>query len=418
MGWGWRVVRGEAAGAAVSVWVPPGAEARLRQVVRHAWVHSPAWRARLAAAGMEPDRVAGPADLAALPVLRKDDLGDLQAQGRPFGGLLGEPVARLARIFVSPGDVYDPQGTRADYWRFGRALAAAGFAAGDVVMNCASYHLSPLGFILDEAARSLGCVVIPAGVGQQDLQVRVLEHTGAVGYLGLPSYLLALLEKAQAEGRRLALRKAFVTAEPLPPSLRDRLAGYGVDVFQGYGTADLGLVAYECPVRQGMHLDDGVVVEICDPDGRPVPPGEVGEVVVTLLDETYPLLRFGTGDLSALVPEPCPCGRVAPRIRGWLGRAGEAVKVRGVFVYPRQIEEALARWGGQVARWRAVVDRDQRHRDRLVVEVEPTPGAQVDPAAVAEAVKAVTRVTPEVALVPPGTLPAGAKKLEDVRRWG
>lgn len=400
-----------------SVALPAGTLARFRGLVQHAWEHSPVQRARLEQAGLSPERVQVPADLHALPVMRKEQLGLLQAEGRPFGGLLGEEPGALARIFLSPGDVYDPQGARPDYWRFGVALAAAGFRRGEVVMNCASYHLSPLGFIFDAAARSLGCVVIPAGVGQQELQIKVLADTRATGYLGLPSYLLALLEKAAAAGTPLHLRRAFVTAEPLPPSLRARLAEFGVDVYQGYGTADLGLVAYECPEKHGMHVDDGVLLELCDPDGRPVPPGEVGEVVVTLLDETYPLLRFGTGDLSALLLEPCPCGRPSPRIRGWLGRANDVVKVRGMFVYPRQLEAALGRFPGQVARWQAVVDRDEQHRDRLTIMVEPAPGATVDAGAVAEAVKAATRLTAGVELVAPGVLPDGARPLDDRRKW-
>lgn len=394
------------------------ADAPLQALVRHAWAHSPVQRARLEQAGLHPDQVRHLADLRPLPVLRKEDLGALQARGRPFGGLLGEAPGALARIFLSPGDIYDPQGARPDYWRFGTALAAAGFGPGQVVMNCFSYHLSPAGFMFDAAARALGCVVIPGGVGQQELQVRVLAETGATGYMGLPSYLLALLEKAAAAGQPLQLQRAFVTAEPLPPSLRQKLTGYGVDVYQGYGTADLGLVAYECPARQGMHLEEtGVRVELCDPDGLPVAAGEVGELVVTLLDPTYPLLRFGTGDLSALVPEPCPCGRAAPRIRGWLGRANDVVKVRGLFVYPRQLEQALAPFAGQVARWQAVVDRDDQHRDRLTLLLEPAPGAAPDLAGVAAAVKAATRVTAAVAAIGPGAIPPGARLLDDRRTW-
>lgn len=400
-----------------SVWVAAEAAGRLAEVVRHAAAESPVWRERLQAAGIDPAAVRTPADLRALPVLRKENLGPLQATGRPFGGLLGVPLHQLQRIFYSAGDIYDPQGPGADFWRFSTALAAAGFGPGDVVMNCASYHLSPLGFIFDAAARAAGCVVIPAGVGQQDLQVRILAEAGVTGFLGLPSYLLALLEKAAAEGHTLQLRKAFVAAEPLPPSLRERLQSFGVDVYQGYGTADLGLVAYECGTKTGMHLDPEVVVEICDPDGNPVPWGEVGEVVVTLLDPAYPLLRFGTGDLSAFMAPGCDCSREAPRIKGWLGRRGDAVKVRGIFLYPRQVEEALAPMAGQLARWRAVVDRGPDHVDRLTIEVEAAPGAAPDPEAVAAAVRAATRLRAEVSLVPPGSIPEGARRLEDRREW-
>ncbi|MFZ5818000.1 MAG: phenylacetate--CoA ligase family protein [Bacillota bacterium] len=399
-----------------SIWIPPDGLERLRATVAHAWERSPAQRARLEAAGLEPAALAGPEALQRLPVMRKEALGSLQAADHPFGGLLGEEMGRLARIFLSPGEIYDPQGDRPDYWRFREALAAAGFGPGQVVANCFSYHLTPAGFMFDGAARSLGCVVIPAGVGQQEMQIKMMAETGASGYIGLPSYLLALLEKAVAMGRELRLRRALVTGEPLPPALRARLGEFGVEVFQAYGTADLGLVAYECPERQGMHLDDGVLVELCDPDGVPVAAGEVGEVVVTLLEPVYPLIRFGTGDLSALLTEDCPCGRPSLRIKGWMGRANDVVKVRGMFVYPRQIQEALAGFAGQVSRWQAVVERDEHHRDHLLVLLEPH-GEGPPPAQVAEAVRAATRLGCEVRLVGPGAIPEGARPLEDRRRW-
>lgn len=385
-----------------SIWIPPDGAARLAKVVAHAFAHSPAQRERLAAADVDPAAVAGPASLVRVPVMRKSELGSLQAEQRPFGGLLGGEVGDLARIFLSPGDLYDPQGAGPDYWRFGRALAAAGFGRGDIVLNCFSYHLSPAGFIFDAAARACGAVVIPAGVGQMEMQLKVLADTGANAFVGLPSYLLALLE------RGASFTKAFVSAEPLPPSLRARLEAYGVAVFQGYGTADLGLVAYECTAKQGMHLDEGVILEICDPDGQPVTAGEIGEVVVTLLDPTYPLIRFGTGDLSALVTEPCSCGRASLRMRGWLGRANDVVKVRGMFVYPRQLEEAMSGFAG---RWQAVVERDESYRDRLILQVEgPADG-------VGEAVRSATRLNAEVVQVAEGTILPGAPALDDRRRW-
>lgn len=397
-----------------SVWVSPaGRDGLLQANVARAWAYSPVQRARLEEAGIDPDRVMGPEDLRRLPVMRKEDLGAIQALGRPFGGLLGEELGDLARIFLSPGDIYDPQGDRPDFWRLGRALMAAGFERGEVVINCFNYHLSPAGFMFDGAARATGCVVIPAGVGQQEMQIRVIRETGATAYVGLPSYLLALLEKA---GGELPLRKALVTGEPLPPTLRARIQEFGVDLYQAYGTADLGLVAYECSQKEGMHLDEGVVVEFCDPNGDPVPVGEVGEMVVTLLDPTYPLLRFGTGDLSALVAGPCACGRTALRMKGWLGRANDVVKVRGMFVYPRQLEEAMAPFADRVARWQAVVERDQQHRDhlRLLVEVQ---GDLPDMGVLAEAIRSATRLTAGVEAVGAGTLPEGAPRLEDRRRW-
>ncbi|MFZ5827799.1 MAG: phenylacetate--CoA ligase family protein [Bacillota bacterium] len=402
--------------SAPSIWTSPDGLARLRAVVAHAWERSPAQRARLEAAGIDPVAVSGPESLQPLPVMRKEALGSLQAADHPFGGLLGEDIGSLARIFLSPGEIYDPQGGRPDYWRFRPALEAAGFGPGQVVANCFNYHLTPAGFMFDDAARALGCVVIPAGVGQQEMQVKVLAETGASGYIGLPSYLLALLEKAGAMGRELSLRRALVTGEPLPPALRARLGEYGVDVYQAYGTADLGLVAYECPERQGMHLEPGALVELCDPEGVPVPAGEVGEIVVTLLETTYPLLRFGTGDLSALVTEPCACGRPSLRIKGWMGRANDVVKVRGMFVYPRQIEEAMAGFAGQVARWQAVVERDEHHRDHLILCVEAKGGGPA-PGAVVEAVRSATRLSCEVRPIAPGVIADGAPRLEDRRKW-
>lgn len=396
----------------LSRWVPPGAEPRVRAVVARAREQSPFWRERLAAAGVDPGLADGVESLAVLPVLRKESLGQVQAAAPPFGGLLAEPVERLARIFVSPGDIYDPQGETADFWRFSRALEAAGFRAGDRVINCFSYHLTPAGFMFDSAARALGCVVVPAGVGQQELQVRVTAAVGATGYVGLPSYLLALLRRAADMGLTLPLRRAVVTGEPLPPALREEIASFGVAVYQAYGTADVGLIGHECGQGPGLHLNAGVLVEICDPDGRVVPMGEVGEVVVTLLDETYPLLRFGTGDLSAMSREPCACGEPSLLLRGWLGRVGDVAKVRGIFLYPRQLEEAMAALTG-VERWRAVVERDAHHRDLLRIQV----AGPADPQAVRQAVQSAVRLNPEVESVPADAIPADGPRFEDRRRW-
>ncbi len=403
----------------LSRWVPPGGEERLRMVLAAAREGSAVWRERLDAADIGFDGAGvgfegtGGAAWLALPVLRKESLGSVQAESPPFGGLLGEPVENLARIFVSPGDVYDPQGTDPDYWRFSRALAAAGFRRGDRVLNCFSYHLTPAGFMFDAASRALGCVVVPAGVGQQELQIRIARAVGASGYAGLPSYLLALLDRAAAAGTPLPIRRAVVTGEPLPETLRERIEAHGVKAYQAYGTADVGLIGYECGQGGGLHLDEGVIVEICDPDGRPVPLGEVGEVVVTSLQETYPLLRFGTGDLSAMIAEPCACGRPALRLKGWMGRVSEVAKVRGIFLYPRQLEAAMAELAGSVERWRAVVERDADHRDVLRIEF----AGRADPRAVRDAVQAAVRLNPQVVVVPAGALPAEGPLFQDRRNW-
>jgi phenylacetate-CoA ligase len=382
----------------------------LAEIVALACEHAPATRRRFETAGINPEAVRSVADLAGLPVLHKEQLVTAQQSCVPFGGLLGARVADLARIFMSPGPIYDPQGAGPDHWRFGRALQAAGFGPGDLAVNCFSYHLSPAGFMFDEAARACGAGVVPAGIGQQDLQIRLMQDLPVTAYIGLPSYLAALLEKA---GGPLGLRKAMLAAEMLPESLRRRFEAMGIATYQCYGTADLGLIAYECISRAGLHVDESVIVEILDPvTGAPLPAGEVGEVVVTVLSETYPLIRFGTGDLAGLMAEPCGCGMKGPRLKGILGRAGEAVKVRGMFVHPGQIAQAVARFPG-VERWRAEVTRGG-HLDRLTVVLQAGPELDLDLAAVAEAVRESTRLRAEVVR---GEVAEGARRLEDKRTW-
>ncbi|HYF64907.1 MAG TPA: AMP-binding protein, partial [Herpetosiphonaceae bacterium] len=300
-------------------------------------------RQRLAAAGIDGAGLESLEQLNRLPLLRKDDLRQIQAAQPPFGGLLGVPPEQLARIFQSPGPIYDPQGHGADYWGWREAFAAAGLVPGDIAMICFSYHLTPAGQMFDDSARALGCVAIPAGIGNQEQQLLALLHTGATAYVGLPSYLKALLDTSARQNVPLSLRKAFVCAEPLPPSLRQSLESAGINVQQGYGTADLGCVAYECELKDGMHLRDDLIVQICDPASeQPLPDGEVGEIVVTTLNPVYPMVRFGTGDLSALSGEPCGCGRPSARLLGIRGRVGQGIKVRGLFVYPHQLAAVFA----------------------------------------------------------------------------
>ncbi|MCL5038813.1 MAG: AMP-binding protein [Firmicutes bacterium] len=405
---------------------------------------APAVREILERAGARPEEIRNRTALARLPVTRKTDLIDRQRAAPPFGGFLGVAQEELQRIFMSPGPLYDPHGQGKDYWRWGEALQEAGFRRGDLVLNTFSYHLSPAGFMFDEALRSLGAVVIPAGVGNTELQVRLLADLAITGYVGTPSFLATLLDKAVELGYDPAgwrLQKAFVTAERLPDSLRDRLQGQGIAVFQGYGTADVGCVAYECGVREGLHLSTAVIVEIVDPEtGQPALPGEVGEIVVTVLDETYPLLRFGTGDLSLILTEPCRCGRETPRLGGLRGRLGDAVKVKGMFVYLRQIEEVMQRFP-QVGRYQVIVSRED-HRDHLLLRLEPRRGGGSPAAATGEPAPAegegseedarltsgdvsgilatfrdIIRLRPEIEVLPPGSIPEGAKGLEDRRQW-
>ena len=394
---------------------------RIQVTVTHASASSAAFRRRLAEANLAAGELRGPGDLARLPALRKDTLPALQADRPPFGELLGVEVGQLARVFMSPGPIYDPQGPGEDFWRFRHALAAAGFRAGELAHCAASYHLTPLGFMLDAAARALGCVVIPAGVGQTELQVKVAAHLGATAYLGTPSFLRVLLGKARELGTPLRFETAFVLAEMLPESLRSELEGdFGVRVLQGYGTADLGCLAYECPEKGGWHLHPECLVEVLDPEtGRAAAPGQPGEVVATLFDRAYPLVRFGTGDLAALAPEaPCPCGRTAPKLAGLLGRIGDAVKVKGMFVRGGELAAVMQRFP-EVKRFQAIVTREL-HQDHLACEIElgaPTADEAGLASRIAEAVREAVKVRSEVRFVPPGKLADGAKRIDDRRVW-
>lgn len=377
--------------------------------VRFAYENSPAVRDKFTTAGLKPGDIRGTEDLPRLPLTRKSDLSARQQAAPPFGGFLAVPQERLQRIFASPGPIYDPQGEGEDYWRWGEALAAAGFEAGEIVQNTFSYHLTPAGFMFDGALRSLGCVVVPAGVGNTELQAQIMRDLQVNGYIGVPSFLYALIKKAEELGfvSELKLRRAWITAERLSEELRTLLREkYGISVFQGYGTADTGCVAYECPEIKGLHLARDVVVEIVDPQtGEPVPDGEVGEIVITLMVPTYPLLRLASGDLSAFIAEPCACGRPGKRLVGILGRAAAGVKVRGLFLYPHQVSE-LAGEFPQIKSLRAVVTQ-QDFRDELALEAELAPGAAEDPeltATIAARAKDLLRLKAEVFFVPPGTI--------------
>ncbi len=391
---------------------------RLAAAVAHAHAHAPRVRRTLDAAGVRPGDVRGLDDLGRIPVTRKDDLPGFQAEEPPFGGLSAVSLESLARVFMSPGPIFDPQGDAADFWRFRHGLAAAGFRRSDVVLVSASYHLTPLGFMLDDAARALGCTVIPGGVGQTELQARVAAHVRASGYLGTPSFLLQLLQKAREVGAPLDFETAFVVAEMLPESLRADIEAFGVRVLQGYGTADLGCLAYECTEKGGWHLHPEAVVELLDLEtGAPVAPGQPGEVVATIFDEAYPLLRLATGDIAALAPDaPCACGRTAPKLAGLLGRVGDAVTVKGLFVRGAQIE-AVARRFPELGRVQAIVTREA-HQDRLevVAEVHGPVGAGLE-ARLEEALREELKVRSTVRLVAAGEIPGGAKRIEDRRVW-
>jgi phenylacetate-CoA ligase len=356
--------------------------------------------------------------LAALPVFRKSSLAELQKGAPPFGGVATVATGEVARLFTSPGGIHEPEGRRPDYWRIARALFAAGFRRGDVVHVGFSYHLTPAGSMVETAAHALGCAVIPGGTAPTEHQVSALAHFRATGYGGTPSFLKVLLDRAADLGvDASSLKRASVAAEPFPASLRALFTERGILALQWYGTADAGLIAYESEGGDGLILDESVILEICRPGtGEPVPDGEVGEVVVTVLNPDYPLLRFATGDLSAVLLGRSPCGRTNVRLRGWLGRADQRTKVKGLFVDPGQVAEVIRRHP-TVGRARLVVTRAEEH-DRMTLRCEVTDATGGLAAAIAGTLRDVTQLRGEVELVGPGTLPNDGKVVEDTRTYG
>ena len=372
--------------------------------------------------GVDAAAVGSRAALAGLPVTRKGELLARQqasrAAGRDaFGGFAAVGWgAAMRRVYASPGPIYEPEGTAVDYWRTARALYAAGFRAGDLVHNAFSYHMTPGAFILEAGALAVGCTVFPAGTGQTEQQLQAIGELKPTAYVGTPSFLRILCEKAQESGADMrSLTKGMVSAEPFPPSLRDWFAERGMTAYQSYATADAGLIAYETAARQGLVLDEGVIVEIVRPGtGDPVPEGEVGEVVVTVLNPDYPLIRFGTGDLSAVLAGACPTGRTNTRIKGWMGRADQTTKIRGMFVHPGQVAEVVRRFP-EVARARLVVTGAMAN-DQMTLRVESVnvPGLAER---LADAVRDVTKLRSQIELVAPGSLPNDGKVIEDARSY-
>lgn len=349
-----------------------------------------------------------------VPLLRKEGLPAVQSEAPPLGGWAAPD--RTRKLFASPGPIYEPEGPGPDPWGCAPAMHAAGIRAGDVVLNSFSYHLTPAGSIMEGGLLALGAVVIPGGTGNTEIQCRAAAHLRATGYAGTPSFLAALLDKADELNVALALEVAFVSAEPLPDSLRRRFAARGVRTQQAYATADVGIIAYECPLITGLHLGERCLVELVDPETQaPVGPEDPGEIVVTLLDPTYPLLRLATGDLSVFAAGPCPCGRTAPRLRGILGRTGDAVKVRGLFVHPTTLKAAMARHP-EVARYQFVVRRSG-HLDDLIARVEWERADETLAQRLQTAVHEATRLRAAVEFVSPGTLTGAERVLVDERRW-
>ena len=370
-------------------------------------------------ADVMPHRISSRAALAQLPVTRKSDLQQLQKAALPFAGMTAVKVSQLGRVFASPGPIYDPQGDQKDFWGFARALYAAGFREGELVHNTFSYHFTPAGFMMDLAAQAIGCPVFPAGVGQTELQVQTIADLKPACYAGTPSFLKIILEKAdEMKVDVSSLKRAAVSGEAFLPPVRKLLADRGIDAYQSYGTADLGLVAYETTAREGLVVDEGVIVEIVRPGtGDPVADGEVGEVVVTTLTNEYPLIRFATGDLSAVLAGPSPCGRTNMRIKGWMGRADQTTKVKGMFVHPSQVNEVVKRHR-EILRARLSVTHDADRNDvmTLAIEVDGTPGNGFVEA-VATSVREICKLRGDIALKLPGTLPNDGKVIEDLRKY-
>ncbi|MEY4344853.1 MAG: hypothetical protein RL032_685 [Pseudomonadota bacterium] len=401
--------------------------AALPAQVAHAKTASAAFAALLK--DVNPAEVSSRAALAKLPVVRKTELQELQqaarsaivgavAPGNVFGGFSAIGYgAVMPRVFASPGPIYEPEGTGKDYWRMARAIYAAGFRPGELIHNCFSYHFVPAGSMMETGAHAMGCTVFPGGTGQTEQQVQAMCELQPEGYIGTPSFLKIIVEKAQEMGISLpSVTKAMFGGEAYPPSLRDWFAQHGINGYQCYATADLGLIAYETEAREGLVVDEGVILEIVRPGtGDPVAEGEVGEVVVTTLNPDYPLIRFGTGDLSAVLPGPCPTGRTNTRIKGWMGRADQTTKIRGMFVHAKQVDAIVKRFP-EVARARLVVTGEMAN-DVMTLKVETTVAADGLATRIGDTIRDVTKLRGTVELLSPGSLPNDGKVIEDARSY-
>ena len=397
--------------------------AALPSQVAHAQARSTAFASILQ--GVDATSVRDRAALARLPVTRKHELLERQKQARAqnasnvFGGFstMGFGAA-MPRVFASPGPIYEPEGVGKDYWRMARAIFAAGFRPGELIHNCFSYHFVPAGSMMETGAHALGCTVFAGGTGQTEQQVQAMAELRPAGYIGTPSFLKIILEKAADMGVALpSVKKAMMGGEAFPPSLRDWFTAHGVDAYQCYATADLGLIAYETAAREGLVLDEGVIVEIVRPGtGDPVPEGEVGELVVTSLNPDYPLIRFGTGDLSAVLSGNCPTGRTNTRIKGWMGRADQTTKIRGMFVHPGQVDTIAKRFP-EITKARLVVTGEMAN-DAMTLKVETAcSGPDALAVKIGEAIRDVTKLRGDVELVVPGSLPNDGKVIEDARSY-
>jgi phenylacetate-CoA ligase len=395
--------------------------AALPAFLAHAKRRAPGWAAILK--DVDAAKVKTRKSLAALPVTRKSDLGELQKNAPPLGALNATPVEKLGKLFISPGPIYEPEGRGRDWWRTARGLFAGGFRAGDRVANTFAYHFTPAGSMMESGALALGCTVVPAGVGQTEIQVAAIRDLGVNAFIGTPSFLKLIVEKADELKIDIScLKKAQVGAEYLPPALRKNFQERGLRVSQTYASADLGLIAYESlmpdgAVNEGMIMDEGLLLEIVRPGtGDPVPAGEVGEVVVTSFNKDYPLIRFGTGDLSAVLPGKSPCGRSNVRIKGWMGRADQSTKVRAMFVTPKLVGEVVRRHP-EVLKARLVVEGEVGN-DRMTLRCEVAEKTGGLAEALVHSIRDVTKLRGEVELVAPGSLANDGKVIEDLRKYG
>lgn len=387
----------------------------LARQIAHAKANTVYYRELLA--DIDPASVTTREALARLPVTRKSDLKEIQTKAPPFGGLNGWHVGRFAHVYQSPGPIYEPDSDRPDHWRFARSLWAAGVRPGMLVHNTFSYHLTPAGMIIETGARAIRCPVIPGGVGNTELQMQAIADLRPSVYCGTPSFLKILLGKGHESGIDISsLKVAVVGGEALPPSLRKDINDLGVFVLQNYGTADLGLIAYESRAMEGMIVDDGVVLEIVRPGtGDPLPDGEVGEVVVTTFNPVYPLIRFATGDLSAVLPGQSPCGRTNMRVKGWMGRADQTTKVKGMFVHPSQVAQVVGRHP-EILKARLEVESHD-NVDEMTLDREVSAGGAALAAAIAATVQSVCKVRGRVRLTVPGELPNDGKVIADLRSY-
>jgi phenylacetate-CoA ligase len=394
----------------------------LAKVVDHAYSEGTPLKSAMQGLGLQPGDIARVEDLEKLPITKKKDLSEAQRLNPPFGGFLTTPVSELVRIHQSPGPIYDPVGKVPDYWRWKTALYSIGFRPGDLVVNTFAYHLTPAGHMFEEGVCELGATIIPTGVGNTETQVDVITHLGVTGYIGTPSFLAAIIKKAEEikpdAKDKLKLEVAFLAAEMLPESLRKKFHDdYGIIGRQAYGTADVGCIAYECPSTNGMHVHHDVIVEIIDPaTGKPAAPGDPGEIVVTCNNMVYPLVRFGTGDLSSMVYDRCSCGRTSPRLTRILGRVDEVTKVKGMFVHPSQVKKVLEAFP-EITGGRLLVERTE-DQDRMTLEIKIEGKAEeglVDK--VKLSLREVLKLKGDVRLLPADAQPHFPKIIEDLRKW-